>query len=232
MEIVEEIVEASQFKIVGSMLAACLIIFLIFFIASRRAKMIPSGLQNALEAMVDFLKIEVVFENIGPEGKTWLPFIVTLFFFILGTNLIGLIPGSFSATSNINVTATLAIIVFFSIQVQGVIKHGFFKYIKSWIPAGVPVFIGVFMFPIEFVGQIAKPFSLAIRLFANMFAGHVILGTFLFLIIEFKSYVIAPFPLALAVAMSGLEILFSFIQAYIFTILSSMYIGAAIHPEH
>ncbi|MBI4744223.1 MAG: F0F1 ATP synthase subunit A, partial [Actinobacteria bacterium] len=177
MEIFEELVEASQFKIVGSMLSACVIIFLLFFIASRRVKMVPHGLQGALEALVDFIKIDIVFENIGPEGKTWLPFFVTLFFFILGTNLIGLIPGSFSATSNINITATLALIVFFSIQVQGVIKHGFFKYIKSWIPAGVPVFIGVFMFPIEFVGQIAKPFSLAIRLFANMFAGHLVLGT-------------------------------------------------------
>lgn len=226
-------IDMSINKAVIMMWIACALIFAIFLIASRKRQMVPRGLQNVVEAVLDFLRLDIVMENIGgKEGRTWMPFITTLFFFIFFCNILGLLPGAFTATSNINVTATLAIIVFLAVQIQGVIKHGPIKYIKGWVPSGIPVVISIIMFPIEVVGQLAKPFSLAVRLFANMFAGHVILLVFLYLILYFKSIIIAPFPLLGVVAMSMLEILFSGIQAYIFVILSSMYIGVAIHAEH
>lgn len=208
-----------------------LLIFLLIFVA-RRGRLYPYGLQNFIESIIQFLRDKLIIETIGEEGMPWFPFIATLFFFILASNLLGLIPGAFTTTSNINVTASLAICVFLAVQTQGIKKHGLFGYFKGFVPGGIPLWVLPLMVPIEIIGQLAKPFSLAIRLFANMFAGHVIILVFLTLILTFKSYIIAPMPLIGVVMMNGFEIFVSVIQAYIFAMLTASYISAAIHVNH
>ncbi len=225
-------VDLSINKAVIAMWIASFLVFLLLYLAARRKELVPRGLQNVMETLVQFLREEVVIGMMGKEGLPWFPFIATLFFFILGCNLIGLIPGSFTPTSNIFVTATLAMVVFISVQLAGIYKHGLLGHIGGWIPRGVPVAVAIIMFPIEVISQIAKPFSLAVRLFANMLAGHLVIISLLGLIFLFKSYLIAVFPVLGAVAIFMLEIGFSLIQAYIFTVLSAMYIADAIHGAH
>ncbi len=217
-----------------SMWVSSLLMFLLVFIASRRVAIIPeSRFVSFIESVFEFAEANFIEEYMGHHGKKWFPFLFSLFMFIWGANLIGLIPGFFTPTSSVFVTATLAfIIVFPTIHIYGLKKHGVVKYIKSFIPAGIPLYIAPFLFVIEMIGALAKPFSLTIRLFANMFAGHLVLLTFLSLILEFKSFIIAPMPLLGAVLVTFLEILFTSIQAYIFTVLSAMYIADAMHGGH
>lgn len=217
-----------------SMWLSSLLLFLLVFAASRRVALVPQGrLTNFVEVIVEFAYENFIDEYMGDKGKKWFPFIFSLFIFIWGANLMGLVPGFFTATSSIFVTATLAfLIVFPTVHVYGMLKHGFFRYMGSFIPSGVPIIIAPFLFIIEMIGALAKPFSLAVRLFANMFAGHLVLLTFLSLILEFKSFIIAPMPLLGAVLVTLLEILFTAIQAYIFAALSSMYIADAMYGGH
>ncbi len=210
--------------------AAFLFLFLTFI--AMKASLYPSKSQSIVEMVYQYLHQNLIVEIIGEEGSPWFPFITTLFLFIFFCNLLGLVPGAFTATSNINVTATLAIIVFLTVQSVGIYTHGFFGYLKGLVPGGVPIWIAVVMFPIELLSQFAKPFSLAVRLFANMFAGHVVILVFLSLIIVSKSYFIGVLPLAGVVAMNALEIFFGLIQAYIFALLAAVYISAAIQIEH
>ena len=219
-------------KAVVMLWIACALTFLFLILGGRKAKLIPSGLQNFVEAIIDFLRTNLVLQTLGEEGLAWFPFIATLFFFILFCNLLGLIPGAFTATSNINVTATLAVIVFLCTQGAGVAKHGFFGYLKKFVPTGIPRPILIIMIPIEVISQFAKPFSLAVRLFANMTAGHAVIMVFLFMIIMFKSWVVAAVPLIGVVVMSAFEIFVGFIQAYIFSILAAMYIAEAVQEAH
>ena len=219
-------------KAVVMMWIACLILLVLSIMATRRSRLVPRGLQNIMESIILFLRDNLVLDTIGPDGLPWFPFIATLFLFILVCNLLGLIPGSFTATSNINVTAALAIVVFLAVQGIGVYKHGVIGYVRGFIPSGIPLWILPIMIPIEIISQFAKPFSLAIRLFANMLAGHGVILVFLFLILSFKSYIFAALPLAGVVVMSAFEIFVAAIQAYIFAILAAMYISAAIHIEH
>lgn len=208
-----------------------LLIFLLILVA-KRARLYPEGVQNFIESIIQFLRDKLIIEVIGEEGMPWFPFIATLFFFILTLNLIGLIPGAFTATSNINVTASLAICVFLAVQAEGIKRHGLIGYLKGFIPGGIPVWVLPLMVPIEIISMFAKPFSLAVRLFANMLAGHVVILVFLTLILTFKSYIIAPIPLIGVIVMNGFEIFVSVIQAYIFAILTASYISAAIHVNH
>lgn len=208
------------------------VVFLPLLLVARNMKRYPIGMQNMVEMLVEFSMKELVLDVIGKEGKPWFPFIATLFLFIMTVNLLGLIPGSFTATTNINVTAGLAISVFFLIQWVGVQRHGLIGYFKGLIPSGVPKWALPLMLPLEVIGMLAKPFSLALRLFANMFAGHMIILVFLTIIILFRSYLVAPFPVAGVALMSGFEIFVSFIQAYIFAVMTASYIGEAIHMAH
>ncbi|MCX7832570.1 MAG: F0F1 ATP synthase subunit A [Actinobacteria bacterium] len=217
-----------------SMWVSSLLAFLIIYAASRKVSLVPNGrLLNFVETIVEFAYSNFIEENIGPEGRKWFPFLFSLFMFIWFANLIGLVPGFFTPTSSVFVTATLAfLIVFPSVHIYGIIKHGFIKYMKSFVPHGVPAAIAPFLFVIEIISAFAKPFSLTVRLFANMFAGHLVLLTFIALILEFKSFIIAPMPMLGGILVMGLEILFTAIQAYIFTTLSSMYIADAMHGGH
>ncbi|MHB0976676.1 MAG: F0F1 ATP synthase subunit A [Candidatus Aquicultorales bacterium] len=209
------------------LLASLLVVY-----AGRGRGLVVGGVKGAVEAILEFIRKDIVLENMGREGLKWYPFIATLFLFIWFNNLIGLVPGIQGATANINTTATLAIIVFLAVVIQGIVKKGPVKYWLSLIPHGVPGWLAPVLFVIELISLLAKPFSLTLRLFANMFAGHVVLAVFLSLIFFFGSYAILPAPLLLNIVMRMLEILFGTIQAYIFAMFASMYIAASIHDEH
>ena len=190
----------------------------------------PSGFGNGMEAFVLFLRNEVVIPNVGPHGDKFVPFILTLFFFILFANLCGLIPYGSTATGNIGVTATLALITFVVVEIAGMREQGarYINTIVYWphdVPVAVKSFMTFIMTPVEIVGKFTKPFALAIRLFANMTAGHVVLLALIGLIFTFQSYIVAPAPVAMAVAISLLEIFVSTLQAFIFALLSAVFIG-------
>ncbi|OGB89752.1 ATP synthase F0 subunit A [candidate division WOR-1 bacterium RIFCSPHIGHO2_01_FULL_53_15] len=205
--------------------------FLFFFLSTRRLKQVPAGWQNLAEALILFLRDEVA-GQIKRDRDKWLPFLVSIFSFILFCNLIGLIPDMSGVTGNINTTAALAIVVFLVVQIAGIRSQGVIGYFKSIVPPGLPLPITLFMIPIEIVGQLAKPFSLALRLFANMFAGHAVMLMIFALIFVFKSYFILPLPVIGNTAVMAFEIFVAFIQAFIFTYLSAMYIATATEGGH
>ncbi|MCL6471248.1 MAG: F0F1 ATP synthase subunit A [Firmicutes bacterium] len=219
-------------KAVAIVILASILTFALVTYAARGRGLVARGLRNAIEAIFVFVKLDIVDSNLGHEGKKWLPFIGTIFFFILFNNLLGLIPGSYAPAGNISFTATLSIIVLLAFVGTGMIKQGPFRYWKNLAPGGVPKIMYVILYPIEFVSLLSKPLSLSLRLFANLFAGHVVIGSFLGLIIMFGSIIVAPLPLVMAVVMYAFEIFVAFIQAYIFTILTAVYVNLSIHAEH
>ncbi len=198
----------------------------------RRPALVPSGLANLLETIVLFLRDEVVLPVMGEGGRAYLPFLLTIFFFILYCNLFGLLPYSATATGNISVTAALALISFAVTQGAGILNNGFFGHWKNLVPSGLPAPLLIILVPIEIIGMLAKPFALCIRLFANMIAGHVAILVFLGMIIMLKSYWVAPASVVLAAALYLLEIFIAFIQAFIFTLLTALFVNMAAHPEH
>ena len=218
---------------------ATIITLAIFFIAGRKRKMVPTGVQAVAESGIDFVRDQVIMQTMGVEGLGYLPYLTTLFFFILFSNIFEIIPGfQFPANARYGVPLMLALLTWVIFNVVGVAKQGFGHYIKnSLIPPGVPKPILILVIPIEFISTfLVRPFSLSVRLFANMLAGHLILVTFATLCAALFAasitIVILPFSFALLVAMTGFEILVSFLQAFIFTILTAVYIGGAMHPEH
>jgi len=220
---------------------ACALVFLTMTLAGRMGKLVPKGLQNMMESLVSFAKNTLVVEIMGEDGLVWFPFIATLFFFILFCDLLGLVPKMFTPTSNINVTATLAVIVFFCSQGAGILKHGIGGYCSTFVPKGMPggiagLVLKGFMIIIEIISMFARPFSLAVRLFANMTAGHLVIMVFISMIFMFQGTIIkifiTPTSVVMAVVMMAFEIFVSVLQAFIFAILASIYISLAVHPEH
>jgi len=199
---------------------------LVFYLGTRRKDaLVPAGLlQNTAESGVGFVRNQVIMQTIGADGLGYLPYLTALFFFIFFSNITEIIPGvQFPANARFGV---------------GVVKQGPLHYLKnSVIPPGVPKLILPLVMIIELVSTfIVRPFSLAVRLFANMLAGHLILVTFAVLSAALwaakPTIVIMPFSFGLLVAMTGFEILVSFLQAFIFTILTAVYIGSSMHPDH
>jgi F-type H+-transporting ATPase subunit a len=220
---------------------ACALVFLTMTLAGRMGKLVPKGLQNMMESLVSFAKNTLVVEILGEDGLVWFPFIATLFFFILFCDLLGLVPKMFTPTSNINVTATLAVIVFICSQGAGILKHGIGGYCSTFVPKGMPggiagLVLKGFMIIIEIISMFARPFSLAVRLFANMTAGHLVIMVFISMIFMFQGTLIkvfiTPTSVVMAVVMMAFEIFVSVLQAFIFAILASIYISLAVHPEH
>ncbi|HJR63294.1 MAG TPA: F0F1 ATP synthase subunit A [Gemmatimonadaceae bacterium] len=197
----------------------------------------PRGFAAGLEAVVLYLRNEVVLPNIGPGGNAYVPFVLTLFFFILFANLLGLIPYGATATGNISVTATLAIITFLVIEVAGMRALGrhYIGTIIYW-PHDMPLLMKVpmtlIMTPVEIISKFTKPFALAIRLFANMTAGHIVVLAFLGLIFSFGSYLLAGAPFLMAVGIMVLELFVAFLQAFIFALLASVFIGQIRTAHH
>ena len=235
--------DMSLTKHVVFMLAAALLVMGVLVFAGQASKahhrMIgrPRGIAAAMEAMALYLRNEVVLPNVGHHGEKFVPFALTLFFFILSCNLFGLIPYGSTATSNISVTATLALLTFLVVEISGVRAQGlgYLGTIFYW-NKDLPPFIRVVMFfvmtPVEMVGKLGKPIALAIRLFANMTAGHIVLLALIGLIFTFKSWAIAGIPVLMATAISVLELFVSFLQAFIFTLLASVFIGQIRQSHH
>jgi len=197
----------------------------------------PSGFGNGLEALVLYLRNEVILPNIGAHGNGYVPYLLTLFFFILFANLLGLVPYGSTATGNISVTATLAIITFIVIELAGMKAQGkaYINTIIFWphdMSLGMKLFISPILTPIELVGKLTKPFALAIRLFANMTAGHVVLLALVSLIFTFGSWLLVPVPILMALGISVLELFVAFLQAFIFTLLSTVFIGLIREGAH
>jgi len=197
----------------------------------------PSGVGNGLEALVLYLRNEVVLPNVGPHGNAFVPYLLTLFFFILFANLLGLIPYGATATGNISVTATLAIITFFVIEGAGMKAQGraYINTVVFWphdMSLGMKLFISPILTPIEIIGKLTKPFALAIRLFANMISGHVVLLALISLIFTFATWILVPLPIAMALGISLLELFVAFLQAFIFMLLSSVFIGLIRQGAH
>ena len=213
---------------------ALIILVLIFRSVSKSysKSKAPKGLANFMEVLVVFVRDEIAKITIGKGYEKFLPYLLTVFFFILTCNFLGLIPGSATPTSNISVTVTLAVISFIVIQVGGMMKNGAWGYFKGLIPHGIPSWLLIIMVPVELLGLFTKPFALAIRLFANMTAGHIVIGALLGLIFILKTYFVIPVSVSFALFIYLLEILVALIQAYIFTMLSSLFIGMAVHQEH
>jgi F-type H+-transporting ATPase subunit a len=191
---------------------------------SRR--LVPTKLQSLTELLVDFIR-GIILDTMGKDGMRFFPFIATLFIFILFCNLLGLIPGSYTVTSQIVVTGVFALLVYGMSVVLGFALHGI-KFLGILVPPGTPGWLLPLMMPIELISQLARPISLAVRLFANMTAGHVILGVLFGLAIT-GGLLIGWLPFAFTIAMNALEVGIAFIQAYIFTVLTCVYLGDAMH---
>lgn len=229
-------IDMSPTKHVVWLFIAAIVVVLTMLMAARAharaatAGAAPKGFANGMEAMVLYLRNEVALANLGPHGEKYVPFVLSLFFFILFANLGGLIPYGSTATGNIAVTATLALVTFVMVEVAGMRAQGagYLNTIFYWphdMPLAVKLPMTLIMTPVEFIGKLTKPFALMIRLFANMTAGHVVLLALIGLIFTFKSYAVAPLPLAMATAISMLELFVAFLQAFIFALLSAVFIG-------
>ena len=226
-------------KVILLMWISAILAIALFVAGSRKRALVPSGVQNLAESIIDFVDNSIVMETIGPDGRKFTPFLTSLFTFILFCNLWEVIP-----FVQMPVNARMALPMFFSLlvwlifNVVGIAKQGFFHYFKGiMFPPGVPKFLYILVTPIELVSTIfVRPLSLAVRLFANMLAGHLILVTFAALTAGLwalkVTVVIAPFSFLLLVAMTGFEILVSFLQAFIFSILTAVYIGSSMHSDH
>ncbi len=222
--------------IVMSWIAAAAVIALFVWLARRmagRKGFAPEGpIDNLFESFILYIRDEVVMPNMGHHGHHHSHFLLTLFFFILFANLLGMIPGGQTCTANMGVTAALAAATFFYGTFHGIKEQGLFHYLKNIAPAGVPGFVLPILYPVEIVGLLIKHGVLAIRLFFNMLAGHLVIGIMLALPALLGIQILSVPAFALAAGISILELFVAFLQAYVFTMLASLFIGAAVHPEH
>jgi F-type H+-transporting ATPase subunit a len=214
-------------------LSAILLIVIMTLVARGYKKsLIPMKFTNFFEIMIVFVRDEIAKPTIGVGYEKFTPYLLTAFFFILFGNFLGLLPYSSTFTSNIGITATLAAFTFIMTQFGGIRQNGFFGYWKGLVPHGIPIWLLPLMIPVEFLGLLTKPFALAIRLFANMVAGHTVILALIGLIFFMKTIFVAPVSIGFALFIYLLEILVALIQAYIFTMLSSLFIGMAVHQDH
>jgi F-type H+-transporting ATPase subunit a len=212
-------------------IAAALLLLILLPMARRRGG-VYHGIYNAFEALIVYVRDEIVYANIGREdGRPYVPFIATLFFFILFMNLLGLVPYGGTPTGNLAVTGVLALFSMIVIEISGIVVNGPVRYAKSLVPEGVPLFLAPIMIPIEIIGHFAKPFALMIRLFANMTAGHVVILSMLGLIFLLKAWLVVPISVGFALFIFLLELLIAFIQAYIFSVLTAVFINLSRHPH-
>ncbi len=194
-------------------------------IGMRRAAIVPGRWQNIAELSYEFIAT-LIKETIGSDGRKYFPIIFTLFMFILFANLLGMVPFSFTVTSQIIVTFALAAVVFVGVTALAIARHGI-RFFTFFVPPGAPIWMWPLLIPIEVISYLSRPISLSVRLFANMLAGHTLLKVIAGFV--FALNVFGILPLALLVALTGLEILIAFLQAYVFTILTCLYIKDALH---
>jgi F-type H+-transporting ATPase subunit a len=207
--------------------------FLIFSTAGRAV--VPGRMQALAEVSYEFVE-KMVREAAGPEGMRFFPFVFTLFMFVLFANVLGLMPYFFTVTSHIVVTAALALTVILIVVVYGFYRHGL-RFLKLFVPEGVPGYLLPLVTSIEVLSFLSRPISLSVRLFANMLAGHITLKVFASFILMlgafgFAGWLGAIIPFVMTVALTALEVLIAFLQAYVFALLTCMYLNDAIHPSH
>jgi F-type H+-transporting ATPase subunit a len=197
--------------------------------AAWRAALVPGRLQSISEMLYEFIA-KMIDDNVGHEGLHYFPFIFTLFMFILFGNLLGMVPYSFTFTSHIIVTFGMAIVIFTGVTVLGIARHGF-HFLKLFVPKGVPIGLLAIVVPIEVLSYFIRPMTLSIRLFANMMAGHTMLAIFAGFVAPLGAFYFIPglLPIALDVALIFLELLVAVLQAYVFAILTTLYLSEAIH---
>ncbi|MEM9939007.1 MAG: F0F1 ATP synthase subunit A [Pseudomonadota bacterium] len=219
----------------GFMLLGIILVIALFGYAASRGEMIPSRLQSIGEIGYGFVA-DMIRSTAGEEGLRFFPFVFTLFFFIFAANLIGMFPYAFTTTSHIVVTATLALLVISIVILYGFYKNGI-GFLKLFAPAGAPWYIYLILIPIEVVSFLARPLTLALRLFANMLAGHIILKIFAGFVVTGITaggigLLVTPLAFAMGIALNALEFLVAGLQAYVFAILTCVYLNDALHPSH
>lgn len=200
-------------------------------IAARSRGLVPTGLRNLVEPILLFLRDEVAVPNLHEKAGKYLPYLWTVFFFVLFCNLLGLVPGGATATGNLSVTAGLALISMFCIHFAGIRENGLAHYLGSIVPP-VPLWLWPILLVVEIVGMLAKPFALAIRLWANMTGGHIIILVLMGFIFLFKTWFVVPVSVAGSAAIYLLELFVAVLQAYVFTFLTAVFMGMAAHPAH
>ena len=215
------------------MFGSVAIISLLMLATGRQ--LVPSRMQSVAEISYEFVA-NMLRSSAGSAGMKFFPLVFSLFMFICVSNLIGIIPYTFTVASHLIVTAALALLVFFIVLFYGLYKNGL-KFFKLFVPSGVPIFVMPIVVPIEVISFFLKPISHSVRLFANMLAGHIALKVFASFIgmlgaIGFVGWVGAVLPLGLTIALTALELLVAFLQAYVFAILTCIYLNDAIHPGH
>ena len=198
-------------------------VFLI--LGMRRPAMVPGRWQSMVELSYVFIA-NLVKDTVGTEGRPYFPFIFTVFMFVLVGNLIGMVPYGFTFTSHIIVTFTMAMVVFLGVTVIALIKHKI-HFFTFFMPPDVPLFMAPLLVPIEIISYLSRPMSLSVRLFANMLAGHTLLKVFAGFVVALGLF--GVFPLAFVIILTGLEIVIAFLQAFVFTILTCLYLNDALH---
>ncbi len=225
-------IDISITKNVASMLIASILLLLIFIPMGNRYKngpKVPKGIEGFMEPIVLFIKDDIALPNIGKHKyQKYLPYLITVFFFIWFNNMLGLIPTGANVTGNIAVTFTLAVFTMVIINFSG--NKNYWKHVFA--TPGVPIWLSFIMIPVELIGIISKPFALMIRLFANITAGHIIVLSLVSLIFIFKTAWVSPASILLALFIDILELLVAILQAYIFTLLSALFIGLAVQEHH
>jgi F-type H+-transporting ATPase subunit a len=216
------------------MIGAVAVITLLISSATRSGSLVPGRMQSVVESTYEFVA-STVRSSAGHEGMKFMPFVFSLFVFILILNLFGMIPYAFTVTSHIVVTFALAAVVILTVIIYGFSRHGL-HFLNLFTPSGVPGWLMPLMVAIEVISFMSRPISLSVRLFANMLAGHIALKIFAGFVATLLAAgfwsVLSPLPLALAVALTALEVLVAVLQAYIFATLTSVYLNDAIHPGH
>ena len=211
------------------MLISAALVTVLLLLGTREKKLIPSKAQLVSEMLYNFIA-KMISDTAGRKAKPYFPFIFSLFIFILFCNMVGMLPYSFTVTSHIIVTLTFAIFIFFGVTILGFIIHGF-KYLKIFVPSGVPIVLLPIITIIEIISYLSRPISLSVRLFANMMAGHTMLKVFGSFVVSL-GLIGGWLPLSFSVALTGLEILVAFLQAYVFAILTCIYLNDALNLHH
>ncbi|MBI5211532.1 MAG: F0F1 ATP synthase subunit A [Elusimicrobia bacterium] len=217
------------------MIAIAAVIAAVVVIAAARTR---GRLRTAVEAFILFIRKDIAEPALGDDAAFYLPYLLTLFVFILVMNLLGLIPTGATPTGNLSVTMTLSALTFVLIHASGVVRHGLARHLKNFIPHGVPWWAVPLVWAIEAMGYLTKCIALCIRLFANMTAGHMVILLFLGLILLggqaslVAGFGVASIAVGLAVGLYALELIVALIQAYVFTMLTAIFVGGALHPDH
>jgi F-type H+-transporting ATPase subunit a len=231
------VVDLSPTKHQVFLLLAAIIVALVFTLTGRSVRRAAregrhaTGFAGAMEAMALYIRQEVILPNVGPHGESYVPYLLSVFFFLLTANLLGLLPWGSTATGNIAVTGGMALLSLVVIEISGMRALGVRGYLHTifYLPPGLPVLMKpvmlVIMTPVEIIGKLAKPFALAVRLFANMTAGHVVVLALIGLTFFFQSYLVGIGASVMATGIMLLELFIAFLQAFVFTLLTSVFIG-------